>query len=317
MSGNIGIVGTGNVGSAAAFAMVMRGVADSLVLVDANNNYAAAQAEDLMHATPFASSSRIRAGGFDDLECCDVVVLAAGVNQKPGETRFELLARNIAVFAEIVPPVAHAAPDAVLLVATNPVDTMGQVATRLAQLAPTRVIASGTILDTARFRALLGQHLRIAPKSVHGYVLGEHGDSEVLHWSGARVGGVRIESIASALHRPFTQEAKEAIDDGVRRAAYRIIDGKGHTAYGIGAGLADLAHAITTDEHALFTSSIIDDDVEGVPEIALSLPRVVGRAGILETLRPDLNERERTELRKSAEIVKSAADAAYKVLGIA
>ncbi len=317
MSGIIGIVGTGNVGSAAAFAMVMRGVADILVLVDANSEYAAAQAEDLLHATPFSSSSRIIAGGFDDLERCDVVVLAAGVNQKPGETRLELLARNVAVFAEIVPPVVRAAPDAVLLVATNPVDIMGQVAARLTRLPTTRVIASGTILDTARFRALLGQHLQIAPKSVHGYVLGEHGDSEVLHWSGARVGGVRIENIAAALHRPFTQEVKETIDDGVRRAAYRIIEGKGHTAYGIGAGLADLAYAITTDEHALFTSSIIDRDVEGVPDVALSLPRVIGRAGVLETLRPDLSEMERAEFRKSAEIVKDAANAAYKVLGIA
>lgn len=317
MSGNIGIVGTGNVGSAAAFAMVMRGVADSLVLVDRNNDYAAAQAEDLLHATPFASSSQIRAGRFHDLEHCDVVVLAAGVNQEPGETRLELLARNVSVFAEIVPPIVRAAPNAIFLVATNPVDTMGQVAARLANLPSTRVIASGTILDTARFRALLGQHLRIAPKSVHGYVLGEHGDSEVLHWSGVRVGGVRIESIADALHHPITQQVRHAIDDGVRRAAYRIIEGKGHTAYGIGAGLADLALAITTDEHALFTSSIIDQEVEGVPEVALSLPRVIGRRGVLETLRPDLNEAERADLRKSAEIVKHAANAAYEVLGIA
>jgi len=317
MSGNIGIVGTGNVGAAAAFAMVMRGVADRLVLVDEQKEYVAAQAEDLLHATPFASSSHIGAGDFEDLERCDVVVLAAGVNQKPGETRPELLVRNVSVFAEIVPRVVHAAPDAVLLVATNPVDTMGQVAARLACLPSARVIASGTILDTARFRALLGQHLCVAPKSVHGYVLGEHGDSEVLHWSGARVGGVRIESIGEALGRPITEDVKEDIDDGVRHAAYRIIKGKGHTAYGIGAGLADLAHAITIDEHALFTSSIIDRDVEGVSEVALSLPRVIGRAGVLETLNPDLDETERAQLRKSAEIVKEAANAAYKVLGIA
>lgn len=315
MSGNIGIVGTGNVGSAAAFAMILRGAADSVVLVDANEEYALAQAEDLLHATPFGSSSRICAGRFEDLEHCDVVVLAAGVNQEPGETRLELLARNVAIFAEIIPPIVRSAPDAVFLVATNPVDTMGQVAARLARLPPNRVIASGTILDTARFRALLGQHLQVAAKSVHGYVLGEHGDSEVLHWSGARVGGVPIEDIADTLRRPFTAEAKGVIDDGVRHAAYRIIEGKGYTAFGIGAGLSRLAHAITTDERALITSSIINDEVEGVPNVALSLPRVVGRAGVMETLQPDLDGLERVALKKSAEILKCAADEALKVLG--
>jgi L-lactate dehydrogenase len=317
MSGNIGIVGTGNVGSAAAFAMILRGVADIVVLVDANKKYAAAQAEDLLHATPFAASSHIRAGGFEDLEGCDVVVLAAGVNQKPGEARLELLARNVAVFSEIVPRVIHATRDAVLLVATNPVDTMGQVAAHLANLPSARVIASGTILDTARFRALLGQHLRVAPKSVHGYVLGEHGDSEVLHWSGARVGGVSIEDIADTLRRPFTKEVRASIDDGVRHAAYRIIEGKGHTAFGIGARLSRLARAVTTDERALITSSIINDNVEGIPDVALSLPRVVGRAGVIETLHPDLDEFERAALKKSAEILKNAADEALNMLGIA
>lgn len=314
MSGKIGIVGAGNVGSAAAYAMVMRGTADDLILVDANESYAAAQAEDVLHATPFAGASRVRAGGFDDLEGCEVVVLAAGVNQRPGESRLDLLARNVAVFADIVPPVIATAADAVLLVATNPVDTMAQVTARIADLPPTRVVGSGTILDTARFRALLGRHLGIAPQSVHGYVLGEHGDSEVLHWSGARVGGIRIARIAESLGRPLTGEARRGIDDGVRHAAYRIIEGKGFTAYGIGAGLARLAHAVTTDERALITVSIVDDDVEGVPDVALSLPRIVGRDGVIETLAPDLEEAERTALRRSAEILKQAADAADKAL---
>lgn len=315
MSGKVGIVGTGNVGGAAGFAMVMRGVADELVLVDANEAHAVAQAEDILHATPFAASTRVYAGGYDDLEGCEVVVLTAGVNQRPGETRLDLLSRNAAIFAEIVPRVVRAAPEAILLVATNPVDTMGQVAARVADLAPSRVIGSGTILDTARFRALLGRHLGVAPRSVHGYVLGEHGDSEVLHWSGARVGGIRIQKMAEAMNCPFTDETKGKIDDGVRRAAYRIIEGKGYTAYGIGAGLARIAHAITTDERALITASIINDDIEGVAEVALSLPRIVGRAGVIQTLQADLDDAERAALRRSAEILKQAADAAERAYG--
>lgn len=314
MSGKIGIVGTGNVGSAAAYAMVMRGGADELVLVDANQSYAAAQAEDLLHAAPFASSARVRSGGYDALQGCEVVVLTAGVGQRPGETRLDLLGRNVAVFANIVPRIVEAAPDAVLLVATNPVDTMGQVAARIADLPAGRVVGSGTILDTARFRALLGRHLGVAAQSVHGYVLGEHGDSEVLHWSGARVGGIRIAHIADELGRPFTETAKHSIDDGVRRAAYRIIEGKGHTAYGIGAGLARIAQAITTDERALITASIVNDEIEGIPDVALSLPRIIGRSGVVQTLHPDLDEAERDALRRSARILKEAADAAYGAL---
>jgi L-lactate dehydrogenase len=310
MSGRIGIVGTGNVGSAAAYAMIMRGEADELVLVDANPEYATAQAEDLLHATPFAASVRIGRGGYDGLAGCDVVVLTAGVSQSPGENRLDLLARNVAVFAEIVPRVVRAAPDAVLLVATNPVDIMGQAAARLSGLPRSRVIGSGTILDTARFRALLGHHLGLAPQSVHGYVLGEHGDSEVLHWSGARAGGIPIARIAEMLGRPLAPAARQAIDDGVRRAAFRIIAGKGHTAYGIGAGLARIVHAVTTDERALITASIVEDEIEGVPHVALSLPRVIGRAGVIETLQPDLDAAERAALRGSAEILKRAADAA-------
>jgi L-lactate dehydrogenase len=257
----------------------------------------------------------VRTGGYVDLDGCEVVVLTAGVSQAPGESRLALLARNVAVFAEIVPRVVRSAPDAVLLVATNPVDTMAQATARLSGLPRRRVIGSGTILDTARFRALLGHHLGLAPASVHGYVLGEHGDSELLHWSGARAGGIPVAKIAEALGRPLSPAARQAIDDGVRRAAYRIIAGKGHTAYGIGAGLARIAHAVTTDERALFTASIVEDEVEGVPDVALSFPRVIGRAGVIETLQPDLDAAERAALGGSAEILKRAADAAERALG--
>lgn len=176
------------------------------------------------------------------------MVLAAGVAQRPGETRLQLLDRNAQVFAQVVPRVLEAAPEAVLLVATNPVDVMTQVAYRLSGLPPGRVVGSGTILDTARFRALLAEYLRVAPQSVHAYVLGEHGDSEVLVWSSAQVGGVPLLEFAEARGRALSPEDRARIDEGVRRAAYRIIEGKGATYYGIGAGLARLVRAILTDE---------------------------------------------------------------------
>ncbi|MEZ5904599.1 MAG: hypothetical protein R3C69_05660 [Geminicoccaceae bacterium] len=196
------------------------------MLVDQDAKRALAEAEDILHATPFAHSVRVRAGDYADLAGAAIVIIAAGVSQRPGETRLELLARNTAVFAAIIPPVLGAAPGAVLLIATNPVDVMTMVATRLSGLPPARVIGSGTILDTARFRALLGQHLGVAPQSVHAHVLGEHGDSEVLCWSSADVGSILVSEYGRQVGRPLDDAARQRIDEGVRRAAYRIIEGK-------------------------------------------------------------------------------------------
>jgi L-lactate dehydrogenase len=174
----VGVVGAGMVGSAAANALVLRGAASEVVLIDQNQKRAIAEAEDILHATPFAHITRVRAGDHTDLAGAGAVIIAAGVSQRPGETRLELLDRNAAVFQAVIPQIIAAAPDAILVIATNPVDVMTQVATRISGLPPERVIGSGTILDTARFRALLGAHLEVSPKSVHAYVLGEHGDSE-------------------------------------------------------------------------------------------------------------------------------------------
>ncbi|MFA0741860.1 MAG: hypothetical protein DFNUSKGM_001978 [Candidatus Fervidibacter sacchari] len=303
----IGIVGSGFVGSTAAYAMVLQGVGSEFVLVDINRKLADAHAQDILHATPFAHPARVAAGDYEDLKGADIVVIAAGVAQKPGETRLQLLERNAQVFADVVPKVCQNAPNAILLIATNPVDVMTQVATRLSGLPPERVIGSGTILDTARFRALLGEYLGVSPQSVHAYVLGEHGDSEVLIWSEARVGGVSVFDFANQINRPITEEVRKQIDDGVRFAAYRIIEGKGATYFGIGAGLARLARAILSDERAMLTVSILTEEVEGVAEVALSLPRIVGRQGVVTTLPVKLSEDERRALRKSAEILKQVA----------
>lgn len=304
----VGIVGAGMVGSSAGFAMVMRGAASEVVLVDQNHALAEAQAQDILHATPFAHPVRVWAGGYDDLEGAGVVVLAAGVGQKPGETRLELLGRNAAVFADIVPRVLKAAPQAVLLVATNPVDVMTDVATRLSGLGPERVIGSGTILDTARFRALLGEFLGLSPKSIHANVLGEHGDSEVLCWSSASVGTSAIEAIAAGAGTPLTDRDRAAIDQAVRGAAYRIIAGKGATWFGIGGGIARIVQAVAADERTVLTVSTLTPGFEGVTDVAFSLPRVVGAGGAVQTLLPDLSDDERRALRRSAEILKTAAE---------
>ncbi|MDP2732210.1 MAG: L-lactate dehydrogenase [Hoeflea sp.] len=299
----IGIVGTGMVGSAAGYAMALLGVGTEIVLVDANPALALAQAQDISHATPFATTVAIQAGEYADLKGAAVVIIAAGVSQKPGESRLALLERNVAVFKTVVSGVMQAAPDAILLIATNPLDVMTFAAQRISGLPPERVIGSGTILDTARLRSLLGNHLGIAPNSVHAYVLGEHGDSEVAVWSSAMAGSVPIVSFAEQIGRPLDLAARTLITDQVRGAAYTIIEGKGGTWYGIGAGLARIVRAIIDDERTVLSVSQVNDDVEGVKDVPLSLPRIVGREGIIANLMPDLDADERAALKRSAEVI--------------
>lgn len=304
----IGIVGAGMVGSAAGYAIALRGTASQIVFVDYNADLARAQAQDIAHAVPFASATAVYSGVYDDLQGAAVVILAAGVGQKPGESRFDLLNRNAEVFRQIIDQVLAASPDAILLVATNPVDIMTQIATRLSGLPPARVIGSGTILDTARFRSLVGQHLGIAPQSVHAYVLGEHGDSEVLAWSSARAGTLALWDFADQMGSPLNASVRARIDDGVRNAAYTIINGKGATWYGIGAGLERIVRAIGDDEQTVLSVSIVTDQVEDVYDVALSVPRIVGAKGVITDLVPELDETERSALRASAHILKETLE---------
>lgn len=306
----VGIIGCGFVGSSAAYAMVLRGVASELVLIDLNAALAQAQAEDLRHAAPFAAPTRLLTGDYPNLTNARVVVLACGVGQHAGETRLSLLERNAQVFRQVVPRVIEAAPDAVLLVASNPVDLITEIVTRISGLPCGRVIGSGTILDTARFRALLGEHLGVAPQSVHAYVLGEHGDSEVLVWSSAKVGGLPLAEFAGQTGRHLEPDGMARIDDGVRRAADRIIAGKGATYFGIGAGLARIARAIRDNERAVLTVCTSNRDVSGFDPVAFSLPRVVGATGVLATLKPVLSPEEQTALHRSAKVLGQAAAAA-------
>jgi L-lactate dehydrogenase len=305
----VGIVGAGQVGAAAANALALLGAATRVVLVDRNSDLATAQAADIAHAVPFASTVIVEAGGYRDLAGAGVVILAAGVAQRAGETRLALLERNADVFREIMDEVLSVAPDTILLVATNPVDIMTDIATRLSGLPPERVIGSGTILDTARFRSLLGHHLSISPHSIHAYVLGEHGDSEVLAWSNARAGSVPLVSFAAQIGAAITSEVRGRIDDGVRNAAYRIIAGKGATWHGIGAGLARIVRAIAADQQAVLSVSMRTAEIAGVDGATLSLPRIIGAAGVTATLTPELDSAETNALTASAAMLAETAAA--------
>lgn len=305
----IGIVGCGMVGATSAYALVMSGVGREIVLVDVNRARAEAEANDIYHAVPFAHPLTVRAGDYADLASARVVVIAGGVAQKPGETRLQLLQRNAGVFRQIVPSVLRHAPDAILLVVRNPVDIMTHLAAHFAaefDVPHTRVIGSGTTLDTARFRTLLGRHFDVDPHHVHAYVLGEHGDSEVLAWSQASIAGLALDEFARVHGKPLTAGDRQQIEENVRRAAYHIIAGKGSTYYGIGSAVARIVDVVLHDQRAILT---ICSRISGAPDcdgVTLALPHLVGGQGALATIPLPLDEVERDGLRRSADILREA-----------
>lgn len=305
----VGIVGCGMVGSASAFALVMSGVGREIVLVDLNKSRAEAEANDIQHAVPFAHPLSIRAGEYADLAGARVVVIAAGVAQKPGETRLQLLQRNAAVLAQVVPSILEHAPDAVLLVVSNPVDVLTHLAAHFAAergVPRSRVFGSGTMLDTARFRTLVGQHFGVDAQHVHAYVIGEHGDSEVLTWSQASIAGMGLDEFSKVHGRSLTAQDRVRIDEQVRRAAYHIIAGKGATYYGIGSAVARLVDVLLHDQRAILTVCSCIEGVPGLDGVTLSLPHLVGGRGPLATIPLPLAEGERAGLEVSAELLRGA-----------
>lgn len=310
----IGVVGAGNVGATAAYAMVMSDVGREIVLVDLNDKRALAEADDIRHAVPFSHPVDVHAGQYADLAGCRVVVITAGVNQKPGETRLQLLERNAGVFREVVPAILEHAPDAVLVVATNPVDVMTHITAHVAAqfgVPSSRVVGSGTTLDTARYRTLLGQHVGVDARHVHAFVLGEHGDSEVLTWSLDTIGGVPLAEFCRMRNIRLDAEDKQRIDTAVRRAAYSIIDGKGATYYGIGAALARIVDVILSDQRAILTVCTPSPEVAGVKDVTVALPRLVGGEGVIAKFPPPLDQEETRLLARSAAIVREAIDSLH------
>ena len=304
----VAIVGTGMVGSTFAYTLLLSGIASEIVLVDANKERAEGEAMDLNHAVPFAHPTKICAGEYSDCQGAAITVIAAGVGQRPGETRLELVKRNAAIFAQIVPKIAEANPEGILVVATNPVDVLTYVTLEMAGLPAHRVFGSGTILDTARFRYMLSEHLGVDPRSVHAYIIGEHGDSEVPVWSLANVAGMRLPSFCAENGIPLGPETMERIFGQTRDAAYEIISRKGASYYAVAAGLMRITEAILRDQNTVLSISSLVTDYYGIDNVCLSLPTVISRRGIERVLRLDLSPHEARGVRKSAEVLRQTIE---------
>ena len=300
----VAIVGTGAVGSTFAFGLLLSGLASEIVLVDANEQKAEGEAMDLMHAVPFARTARVWSGRIQECRGAAVTVIAAGAAQRPGETRTDLVHKNAAIFRELVPQVAAANPDGIIVVATNPVDVLSYLTWRISGLPAARIIGSGTILDTARFRMLLADYYGVDPRSVHAHIVGEHGDSEVPVWSSANIAGMPIADFGVASGIGHDTAALDAIFEGTRDAAYRIIERKGATYYAVAAGLVRLVQAILRDQHTVLSVSSLIRDYYGIDDVYLSLPTVVGREGVERIVRLGLSAEEASGLRRSAALLR-------------
>jgi len=303
----IAIVGAGSVGATAAYACLLRGVAEELVMYDVDQAKAEAQALDLAQSVQFARMAAVRSTG--DLAGCagaDIVVLAAGAKQKPGKTRLDLAADNARMCRQIVPELVSASPDALLLVVTNPVDVITQAALTTSGLDPARVIGTGTVLDSSRLRVVLAGRCRVAVQNVHAYVLGEHGDSEVALWSSATIGGVPLGHWGPALGGPPSAEERDEMLEEVRRAAYRIVAGKGATNYAIGVVTARVVEAVARNERRVLPVSSYLDDYQGIGRVCMSVPCVVDRGGIAARLDVPMDDAEHDALAASATAIRQA-----------
>jgi L-lactate dehydrogenase len=301
----IAVVGVGNVGATFAYALLLSGLAREIVLIDANQARAEGEAMDLNHTVPFGRPARIWAGDLADCAGAAVTVICAGAAQKPGETRLDLAKKNTGILRQIVPEVARHNPDGLLLVAANPVDVLTYAAIRLSGLPAQRVIGSGTILDTARFRHLLSGYFGVDARSVHAYIIGEHGDSEVPVWSLANIAGIRLADFCSAQGTAYDQAAMDDLFAQTRDAAYHIIERKGATYYAIGAGLLRIVETMLHDQSTVLSVSSLITDYYGIHDICLSLPTALGSEGVEQVLRLPLSEEEIAGLRRSADVLRS------------
>jgi L-lactate dehydrogenase len=273
----VAVVGMGNVGATFAYALLLSGLSAEIVLIDVNRAKAEGEAMDLNHTEPFTHATRIWAGDYADCAGAAVTVVTAGAAQNPGETRLDLVKRNYDIFARIIPEVAKHNPEGIILIATNPVDVLTHASLKLSGLSPKGVIGSGTILDTGRFRHLLSEYFDVDPRSVHAYIIGEHGDSEVPVWSLANIAGMRLPDFARAVGVPCDQWQMDEIFKQTRDAAYHIIQRKGATYYAVAAGLMRIVEAILRDQHTILSVSSMVTDYYGISDVCLSLPTIVNR----------------------------------------
>jgi len=301
----IAIVGTGNVGATYAYALLLNRLSSEIVLIDTNRARAEGEAMDLNHAIPFAHPTRIWAGDYSDCAGAAVTVVAAGVAQRPGETRLDMILRNGEIWKQIIPRIVEHNPEGILLIATNPVDALTYAALKLSGLPTERVIGSGTVLDTARFRYLLSQHFQVDSQSVHAFIIGEHGDSEVPVWSLANIAGMKLDDFCRAQGLELTAADRQTIYEQTRDAAYQIIERKGATYYAVAAGLIRITAALLRDQNTVFSVSTLIEDYYGIQDVCLSLPAILNRWGIRSVLRLELSADEQEKLQKSAAILQS------------
>ena len=305
----IAIIGVGSVGSAVATAVRNTGLANEIVLFDRDGVRARAAAEDLGHAAAFSYDIKITAvSTYRAIRGSDIVIIAAGANQKVGETRTDLLHKNATVIEDIIPRVMDNvdAKNVKIIIVTNPLDVMVMLAQKLSKLPAGRVIGTGTMLDSARFKIILSRYFGVSTRSISSYVLGEHGDSSVINWSSVYIGGIALDDFCKQTKISMPQTTRNTIEHRVKNAAYEIIQGRGATWDGIGAAVADLLHAIVNDEKRILTTSVVDG--VGKTSVAMSLPRIIGERGALTTLRTKMNTTESNNLRKSAKIIRKNFD---------
>ena len=303
------VIGAGQVGAATAYTLMLSGLVSELVIIDLNTNKAKGEALDIVHGMPLCPPAEVYAGDYADCAGADIVIITAGANQKPGETRLDLLAKNRAVFASIVPQAVKYAPDALYLVVTNPVDALTLETIRLSGLPASRVIGTGTVLDTSRLRYLLSQHTGVDPRNIHAFVLGEHGDSEFVAWSRASIAGMTMDEYCADCGRckgPLSDILDSDIEQQVRRAAYSIIELKGATYYAIAVSVRRIVEAVLRDERSILTVSTLLQGQYGLNGACLSVPAIVGRQGVERVLEVGLSDAEKARLAASAQAIKAA-----------
>ncbi len=306
----VAIIGCGFVGSATAFALMQSGLFSEMVLLDVNHQKAEGEAMDISHGEAYARPMNIYAGNYDDIADAAIIIITAGANQKSGETRLDLVQKNVGIFKTIIPEIAKRNYQGILLIVANPVDILTYTALKLSGLPENRVIGSGTVLDTARFREILGNHLGVDSRSVHAFIVGEHGDSEIAVWSTANVAGVPINKFCELRGHYNHVQAMKKIAEDVKNAAYEIIERKTATYYGIAMALKRICEAIVRDEKSVLPVSNMMHGAYGIEDITLSMPAVVGKNGVEVQMPISLSMEEATALKKSADILKETAQKA-------
>lgn len=304
----VAVIGAGNVGATFAYALVLNGLVGEVVLIDIDRERAEGEAMDINHAVPLSNPVRVWAGDYSDCTGADVVVVTAGSAQRPGETRLDLVKRNAEIFGDIIPSITQYNKTGILLIATNPVDILSCVAWKMSGFPSKRVIGSGTVLDTARFRYLLGEHLGLDPRNVHAYVIGEHGDSEVPVWSLANVAGMRLEEYCRRVECDIGDDVRERISHEVRDAAYEVIERKGATYYAVSVALVRIVESILRDQHTVLSVSNLVPGFYGIDDIYFSIPAVIGRGGVERVVHLALDESETEALRESASVLQSVLE---------